>query len=335
MDGILVRDAAALEAAGAIREVLVDKTGTLTRGAPAVSTITVAPGQDRAQTANDVLRLAASAEQLAQHPLARALVTAAAAQNLPLNEPSTFTNHPGRGVEAEIDQAAVQVGSAGFLAEAGVAVPTIPGADDAAVPATQVHVSSEGVYCGRVDLMDELRPDARDAIDELHRLGVRVAMLTGDNEITANRVAKEVGISDVGAGLTPEQKLAEVTRRKTVGRCVAFVGDGINDAPALAAADVGLTFASATDVATETADVTFLHERLCGIGDAIRLARRAVRIIKQNLFWAFFYNAVAIPLAATGRVSPGIAAAAMMMSSISVVLNSLRLRRRASRSTIL
>ncbi len=330
LDGILVRDAAALEAAGGIREVLIDKTGTLTLGSPAVTTITVAPEQDRAATENDVLRLAASAEQLAQHPLARALVAAAEAKNLTLSKPESFTNHPGRGVETTIDQATVHVGSARFLRDLGIAVPVETDQDGGPASSTQVYVASGGTFAGQVDLVDQLRPDARDAIDQLRRLGVGVGMLTGDNESAANRVAAEVGITDIGAALTPEQKLAEVTRRKSAGDRVAFVGDGINDAPALAAADVGMTFATATDVATETADVTFLHERLCGIADAIRLARRAVRIIKQNLFWAFFYNAVAIPLAATGRISPGIAAAAMMMSSISVVLNSLRLRRRLS-----
>ncbi len=331
LDGILVRDAASLEAAGGIREVLLDKTGTLTIGSPVVTAVAVAPGQDQATSENDLLRLAASAEQFAQHPLAQALVAAAASRHLPLSDPDAFTNHPGRGVETIIEQTNVHVGSAAFLSGLGIALPAETNTDDDTAAATRVYVASGGNYLGEVHLKDQLRPDARTAIDELRRLGIGVAMLTGDHESTARHIAAALGIEDVYAELSPAEKLSEVTRRKEAGIRVAFVGDGINDAPALAAADVGMTFASATDVATETADVTFLHERLGGIADSIRLARRAVRIIKQNLFWAFFYNAIAIPLAATGRISPGIAAAAMMFSSISVVLNSLRLRRRIGR----
>lgn len=195
-----------------------------------------------------------------------------------------------------------------------------------------VLVSVDGQCAGAIGVADTLRPHAREAISALKRLGVEVAMLTGDIRSTANAIAEQVGITEIHAEMTPETKLAEICRSKQAGRRVGAVGDGINDAPALAAADVGITFGSATDVAIGAADITIVHDRLDRLPTIITLARRSVRIIKQNLFWAFFYNLAAIPLAATGRVSPGIAAAAMMFSSISVVLNSLRLRPRKQRT---
>jgi len=178
-------------------------------------------------------------------------------------------------------------------------------------------------------LADRLRPEALEAIRRLHELGMTTAMLTGDHATTAARIAEQLGIADVRAGVSPEDKLGEIRRRRERGHRVAFVGDGINDGPALAEADAGFTLASATDVAIGAADITVVHNDLTRIPDAIVMARRSVRIIKQNLFWAFFYNVAAIPLAATGCIGPGVAAAAMMLSSLSVVLNSLRLRRSA------
>jgi Cu+-exporting ATPase len=174
---------------------------------------------------------------------------------------------------------------------------------------------------------DGLRRHARAMIESLGRMGIAVVMLTGDNARTAEAVASEVGIVDIGSELNPEAKRDEVVRRRKAGGRVAFVGDGLNDAPALAEADVGITFASATDIATGAADITIVHDDLRRIPQIVRIGRRSLRIIKENLFWAFLYNVLAIPLAATGRVSPGVAAAAMMFSSISVVLNSLRLRK--------
>lgn len=331
LDGMLVRDAAALEALGSVREVLLDKTGTLTLGSPVVSDVIVAPQRQGSMTKGDVLRLGASAERLTQHPLGKALVVAADAQGMTLNEPDHFVNHPGRGIESTLGTTKVQVGSAAFLRDCGVELPATTDAAATNAASTHVFVAADGAYVGHILLTDEIRPDAQSAVEALRRLGVSVGMLTGDNAAAAQHVANQLGITDVGAGLTPKGKLDEIVRRQSTGVRVGFVGDGINDAPALAAADVGLTFASATDVATKTADVTILHNRLGGIADAIRLARRTVRIIKQNLFWAFFYNVLVIPLAAGGRISPGIAAAAMMFSSISVVLNSLRLRTRVTR----
>jgi Cu+-exporting ATPase len=189
-----------------------------------------------------------------------------------------------------------------------------------------VLVAIDDVCRGAIGIADSLRPHAGETIVQLRRLGIESAMVTGDHQRTAQAVAKEIGIAEVYAGLTPQQKL-EILRDRQKKQRVGFVGDGLNDAPALAAADVGFTFASATDVAAGAADITIVHDDLTRLPAAVQLARRSVRIIKQNLFWAFAYNFAALPLAATGHVPPGIAAAAMMFSSISVVLNSLRLRR--------
>jgi len=325
LDGILVRDAAALEAAGQVDEILLDKTGTLTTGRPTVAKVVPLPADDGAISENELLRLVASAEQFSQHPVARAVVAHAASRGLTLLEPTRFQSHPGRGLEATIDDRVIRVGSASFLLEADVCIPNT-GEHEAAQ--SVVFVAEWDRCLGWLAIEDQLRPAARDTIERLKQLGLDTAMITGDNESTARSVARQIGITDVCAALTPAQKLAEVARRKEAGSRVAFVGDGINDAPALTAADVGITFASATDIATTAADITIVHDDLTRLPLVVELARRSVRIIKQNLFWAFFYNVVAIPLAATGRVGPGIAAAAMMCSSISVVLNSLRLRRR-------
>jgi Cu+-exporting ATPase len=322
LKGILVRDAASLETAGRVDDVLLDKTGTLTLGRPAVTGITAANDFSEQY----VLGVAAAAEQFSQHPLARAVVSEARKRGEAIHEPSSFKTWSGRGVEAAVESASVLVGSATLLNDRGIDVPhQAPASPGRSV----VHVAIHNRYAGRIELEDELRPEARVAVEHLKRLGVAVAMLTGDHEQTARRIAESLGIEDARASLTPEDKVVEVERRQNQRRRVAFVGDGINDAPALATADVGVTFATATDIATTTADVMIVHTGLTALPELIILARRSVRIIRQNLFWAFFYNFAAIPLAATGRISPGLAAAAMMFSSISVVLNSLRLRRRS------
>ena len=349
LDGILIRDAAALEAAGRIDHLFLDKTGTLTTGAPSVHEVIAV-----AREGDDVLRLAASAEQFSQHPLARAVVTEAKRRGLPLVEASQFESRPEHGVRALINGRTVHVGSVSYVEhvlnplsppggegrERGLSGALLQadgiGRDSLIEPVrrftargqTVALVAVDGRCVGAISLADTLRPHAREAVDSLRRLGVSVAMLTGDHRAAAEAVADKVGITEIHAEMTPESKLAEIHRCRQAGQRVGVVGDGINDAPALAAADVGVTFGSATDVALGAADITIVHDRLDRLPEIITLARCSVRVIKQNLFWAFFYNLAAIPLAATGRVSPGIAAAAMMFSSISVVLNSLRLRRR-------
>ncbi len=323
--GILVRDAGALEAAGAVREIFLDKTGTLTTGQPTVAEVAVIGNESR----ESVLQMAASAEQYSQHPLARAVISAARDAGCELVEPASFSSVAGAGVVAKVDGAIVHVGAAKYLDESDV---DLTEANDA------IHLMSEGgssvvvvaknsIVVGVISIADSIRPDAIQSVSELRSLGVSCAMITGDNVQTANAIARKIGINEVHAEQRPEDKLRIIETRRANGNRVAFVGDGVNDAPALAAADVGITFASATDVAVGAADITIVHDDLSRLGDVIRLARRSVRIIKQNLFWAFFYNMAAIPLAATGVVPPGFAAGAMMLSSISVVLNALRLRK--------
>lgn len=329
LHGILVRDAAALEAAGQIRCMFLDKTGTLTTGIPEVRTIMAPSHAEPALDERAIVRLAASAEQHSQHPLARALVLRARDWNLSLDAPDSFENVPGEGVSAVLNGRTVRVGGAKYMSKWGIDLSTaadqIQGvADDAQIV---VLLAVDQTLAGIVGMSDTVRPRAAQAVSALARLGISTVMVTGDHRRTAEAVAQSVGIREVLAEMSPEAKLAEVTRRRGPGTPVAFVGDGINDAPALAAADVGITFASATDVALGAADITILHDDLLGLPTIVLLARRSVRIIRQNLFWAFAYNVLAVPLAAAGDISPGLAAGAMMFSSVSVVLNSLRLRR--------
>ncbi len=337
LDGILVRDASALEAAGRVSVVLLDKTGTLTTGRPEVRSllaISINRHEDEGDQSRDarekeLLAIAASVEQYSQHPLARAIVAEAQDRGVRLREPQDFRNTAGRGVTARLDGEVAHIGSASFIRDQGIDLSSAESAiyDVAENGDTVVVVSKGGRCVGVIAIADALRPNAVEMIEELGRLGIVSALVTGDNERTAAAVAKAVGIEEVHAEASPEDKLRIVRERQNQGSRVAFAGDGLNDAPALAAADVGLTFASASDVAVGAADITIVHDDLTRIPEAVRLARRSVRIIKQNLFWAFAYNFAAIPLAATGHVPPGAAAAAMMFSSISVVLNSLRLRR--------
>lgn len=330
--GILVRNAAALEAAGQVDVVLLDKTGTLTTGRPTIKTVFDEPRGAVTLDEAEVLKWAASAEQFSQHPLARAIVEQARIRGMELMDPDDFKNVPGQGVEARFGDRRVLVGSPGFLCEAQVDLTSIEERLQSLATdgQTVIVLAVDGVCAGVIGLTDSVRPGSAQCVAELHAAGIRTAMVTGDHAVTAAAVASEVGITEVHAEVSPVGKLALVRRLQREGRRVAFVGDGINDAPALTAADVGIAFAAGTDTAIEAADITLVREDPTLIAVAVRQARRSVRIIKQNLFWAFFYNVLAIPLAATGQISPRYAAAVMMMSSISVVLNSLRLRERAS-----
>ena len=379
LHGILVRDAAALEACAGVSVALFDKTGTLTTGRPVVTRVipmtdeptprtltpTPLPRRERGQRedllsvkvdpcpGSELIRWAASAEQFSQHPVAKAIVAKAKGLGLALHEPRSFQNEPGQGVIAEFVGARVLVGNVDWLRRMGAigieaGSPELRGDANGRIVvgvaveptgAGDVGPTSVNAACSRADdpnlksqialifLVDEVRADARIAIARLAEIGIPAVMLTGDGEASARAVACGVGISEFRSRLTPEDKIDEVRSRRRRGERVAFVGDGINDAPALAEADVGITLASGTDVAAGAAAITIVHDDLRRIPDAILVARRSVRIIRQNLFWAFFYNALAIPLAMTGHVPPGIAAGAMVFSSLSVVLNSLRLRR--------
>ncbi len=327
--GILIRDAAAWESAGQITTLLTDKTGTLTTGRPRVKEIHDEPIDNKTTDAEDVLQVAASADMHSQHPVAKAIVAEAHARSLTLDPPTSYSSEAGSGVSAKVAGRNVLLGSMRFLESGGVDIQRVQQRLDQLAQDGQsvVLLAIEGVCAGLISVSDVFRDDAAGVIAELKQLRVPVVMITGDRAETAAVAAAHLGIESVESELSPDEKLKSVTSRQAQGACVGFVGDGVNDAPALAAADVGITFSHVTDLAAGAADVTIVHANLTRIPLAIRLARQTVRVIKQNLVWAFGYNALALPLAATGHVSPGIAAGAMAASSISVVLNSLRLRR--------
>ena len=329
--GILIKDAASLERAHALSAVILDKTGTVTEGRPQVTDVVPLHGQH----ANDVLRLAAAAEARSEHPLAAAVVTHARAVGLTLPEPAAFVSTPGQGVAAQVEGSEVLVGNARLLAAHGVATARLaPVAEHLEANGRTVSlVAIDGQPAGVVGVADTVKPTSAAAVTALRRLGLAVYLLTGDNRRVAVAIGREVGIpSDhIRAEVRPEDKAAEVARLCATGHVVGMVGDGINDAPALAAADVGFALGTGTDIAMETAAITLLRGDLRSVPVAIRLSRRTMRTIRQNLFWAFGYNTAMIPLAALGLLAalggPMLAAAAMAFSSVSVVTNSLRLRR--------
>ncbi len=329
--GILIKGGEPLQRAGAVSTVALDKTGTITEGQPAVTDI-IAVGREQ----NAVLRLAASLEQASEHPIADALVRRAREQGLQLAEPTAFEAIAGQGARAVVQGQTVLVGNAAFLRENGVAVDDLEdsAAQLAAQARTLVYIAVAAELAGLIAVSDPVKPGAAAAVERLHRMGLEVVMLTGDHEQTARAVARQVRIDRVFAGLRPADKVAVIQQLQTQGRVVAMVGDGINDAPALAQADLGLAIGSGTDIAREASDVTLMRNDLYGVAAAIELSRRTMRVMKQNLFWAFFYNVIGIPVAAGllypafGLVlSPVLASAAMAFSSFSVVSNSLRLRR--------
>jgi Cu+-exporting ATPase len=327
--GILVRNPAALEAVGQVNAIVFDKTGTLTTGKPKVEAAHF-DGEAAGQNPVEILRLAASAERFSTHPLARSLAAHAESQGLRLEDPANFETFAGRGVRATVNGHAVLVGSPALLAEHGVTLAPLDAkiGELAGRGLTVAAIAIDGRPAGVVAYADSLREHAAATVATLKSFGCAVYLFTGDGEFTARRVAGEVGIGEFFGGMRPEEKLAGVERLRAAGRIVAFVGDGVNDAPALAAADAGIAFAAGTDVANEAAEMTLVGSDIRAVGRAVELARRSVRIIRQNLFWAFFYNFLALPLAALGKIPPSWAAGAMMLSSVTVVLNSLRLRRR-------
>jgi len=322
--GILIKGGEALEAAYRIDIVLLDKTGTITAGQPRVTNVVPLNGYAEAE----LLRMAASAERYSEHPLGRAIVEHAQALAIMLAEPGGFRAVAGHGVEARVDGHEVSVGSAtgsGGLPE----MERLAGAGK-----TAVAVLVDGLPAGVIAVADTVRPDAADAVRRLQEMGIEVWMITGDNRRTAESVARQAGIQRVLAEVLPDGKVAEVRRLQAAGKKVAMVGDGINDAPALAQADVGIAIGTGADIAREAAAITLMGGDLNGVAAALDLARRTMRVIRQNLFWAFAYNAVGIPIAAgvlypfTGwLLSPVLASAAMALSSVTVVTNSLRLKR--------
>ncbi|MCX6361842.1 MAG: heavy metal translocating P-type ATPase [Armatimonadetes bacterium] len=326
--GILVKDSAALERAAGVGVVLLDKTGTLTRGDMAVTLVASAlPGDASGLT---LLALAGPLEAVSEHPTARAIVAHCTDLTVALGRATDFVSVAGSGVEGMVGERRVLVGAWRWLAERGVAAdPALASDTDAAEQAGAgvAHVAVDGCHAGVIAVTDLLADGAAEAVADIRRLGIRVAMLTGDHEAAARAVATQCGITDVHAHVLPGRKAEAVKRAQAEGDPVAMVGDGVNDAPALAQADLGVAISGGTEIAAEAADVVLVRGDLRGVATAIRLARATTAIIKQNLFWAVAYNALGIPLAAAGRLSPMVAASAMALSSISVVTNSLRLRR--------
>ncbi|OBY78846.1 copper-translocating P-type ATPase [Paenibacillus sp. KS1] len=325
--GVLFRGGEHLEGAYRVQTVVLDKTGTVTEGAPSLTDVVLHDGNEVEKT--ELLTLLASAEKQSEHPLAQAIVKGLSEQGISTVEPDSFRAEPGYGIAAEVNGHQIIVGTRRWMEKNGVAS---AGAEEALqdmeqAGKTAMLIAVDGSWKGIVAVADQVKASSKKAIERLHQMGIRVVMMTGDNTRTARAIASQVGIDDVFAEVLPEQKAQHVRELQQRGSVVAMVGDGINDAPALAAADIGFAIGTGTDVAMETAGVTLMRGDLNGIADAMEMSRRTMRNIKQNLFWALVYNTIGIPIAAIGLLAPWLAGAAMAFSSVSVVLNALRLQR--------
>jgi Cu+-exporting ATPase len=347
-NGILFKNSAALERAHALRVVVLDKTGTVTVGEPAVTDVVSDEGRSASprsraegETTDELLRLAASAERGSEHPLGEAIVRAARERGLALAEPEGFEALSGRGVVAQVEGRQVALGNLKLMRERAISLNGLEREAERlqSEAKTAMWVAVDGVAAGLIAVADTVKPSSQEAIAAMHRLGLQVVMLTGDNQATAEAIAREVGIDQVRAEVLPGDKSAEIKRLQGENSgLVAMVGDGINDAPALAQADVGIAIGTGADVAMETADVTLMRGDLRSVPQALALSKATMRSIKQNLFWAFFYNVVLIPVAMgvlypfdalptmLRELHPVLAAFAMAFSSVTVVSNSLRLR---------
>ncbi len=331
-NGVLIRGGEALEKAHQIDTVLLDKTGTITEGRPALTDLVLDPA---GLSEDELLRVVASLERGSEHPLGEAIVRGAEERGLALSDAIGFEAIAGHGIRGQVDGREVVIGNEKLMREKEVDLGPLEAeaARLAGDGKTPMFAAVDGRRAGVIAVADPIKESSVEAIRRLHDLGLEVAMLTGDNRRTADAIARRVGIDRVLAEVLPEQKSREVRRLQQEGRTVAMVGDGINDSPALAQADIGVAIGTGTDVAMEASDITLVGGDLNGVVTAIALSRRTMRVIKQNLFWAFAYNVLGIPIAAGLLypflgilLSPIIASAAMAFSSISVVLNSLRLK---------
>lgn len=331
--GVLIKGGEALQRAGKLTTIVLDKTGTVTEGRPTVTDIVVAP--ESRMESNDVLKFVASLERMSEHPLADAIMRYAKEQNIDFTTAERFQSITGRGATAEVDGKAVAVGNAALMSERSIDFASLSerAGQLAAQGKTLMYVAIDGSLAAALAVADPIKDTSREAIARFHELGLEVVMLTGDNRRTAEAVARQAGIDRVVAEVLPDGKVAEIQRLQAEGKVVAMVGDGINDAPALAKADIGMAMGTGTDIAVEAGDVVLMRGDLRAAANAIVLSRRTMRTMKQNLFWAFIYNVIGIPIAAGVLypafgllLSPILASAAMAFSSVSVVANSLRLR---------
>ena len=332
--GILIKGGEALQRAGDIRTVVLDKTGTVTEGRPTVTDLIAAPGSNITRD-EELLRVVASLETSSEHPLAEAIVRHAKEAGMRLSPPDAFESLTGRGATGVVDGIPVVVGNEALMTDQGIDVRPLRQAADrlAGDGKTPMFVGAGGALAGLLAVADPIKDTSKEAIARLHRMGLDVVMLTGDNRRTAEAIARQAGIDRVVAEVLPDGKVAEIKRLQADGQVVAMVGDGINDAPALAQADIGMAIGTGTDIAAEAADVVLMRGDLRSAAQAVELSRRTMRTMKQNLFWAFIYNVIGIPIAAGVLypslgilLSPILASAAMAFSSVSVVTNSLRLR---------